>query len=87
MADSASMRIIPRLDLAFDQPLERPRNLPFLIALSARWQRAGLSYYLHADLGQPPDIEKLCMSCHDRSLGQAGSITLSVTADAVMIRR
>jgi hypothetical protein len=50
MADSASVRIIPRLDLAFDQPFERPRNLPFLIALSAGWQRAGFSYYLYADL-------------------------------------
>jgi hypothetical protein len=59
MADSAPVCIIPRLDLAFDQAFERPRNLPFLIALSSGWQRAGFSHYLFPDLDQPPDIEKL----------------------------
>ena len=46
MAASEPGRIVPRLDLALDQPFERPRDLPFLIALSARLQRAGFSYYL-----------------------------------------
>jgi hypothetical protein len=46
VAASEPGRIIPRLDLALDQAFERQRDLPFLIALSARWQRAGFSYYL-----------------------------------------
>jgi hypothetical protein len=36
MAASKPGRIIPRLHFALDQPFERPRDLPFLIALSAR---------------------------------------------------
>jgi len=36
MATNEPGRIIPHLDLALDQPFERPRDLPFLIALSAR---------------------------------------------------
>jgi hypothetical protein len=46
MAAGATGRIIPHLDLALDQPFERLRDLPFLIALSARWQRAGFSCFL-----------------------------------------
>jgi hypothetical protein len=61
MAVSAPVCIIPRLDLAFNQTFERPRDLTFLIALRAGWQRAGFSYYLFPDLDQPPDIEKLWM--------------------------
>ena len=35
VAASEPGRIIPRLNLALDQVLERPSDLPFLIALSA----------------------------------------------------
>ena len=59
MADSAPVSIIPRLDLAFNQTFERPRDLTFLIAVRAGWQRAGLSYYFLPDFDQPPGIEKL----------------------------
>jgi hypothetical protein len=45
-ASAATGRVIPRLDLALDQPLERPRDLPFLIAFSAKWQRASFLYHL-----------------------------------------
>ena len=38
--------LIPRLGLVLDQPFERPRDLPFLIALSSGRQRAGLLYKL-----------------------------------------
>jgi hypothetical protein len=46
MASNEPGRIIPHLDLALDQPFERPRDLPFLIALGAKWQRAGFLYCL-----------------------------------------
>jgi hypothetical protein len=35
VAAGATVRIIPHLDLALDQPFESLRDLPFLIALSA----------------------------------------------------
>ena len=44
VAASATGRMIPYLDLALDQLFERLRNLPLLIALNARSQRAGISY-------------------------------------------
>jgi hypothetical protein len=36
--------MIPHLGLTLDQLFERLRNLPFLIALNARSQRAGFPY-------------------------------------------
>jgi hypothetical protein len=44
VAARATGRMIPHLDLVLDQLFERLRDLPFLIALSARSQRAGFSY-------------------------------------------
>ncbi len=79
MAPGESGRIFPRLDLALDQPFERPRDLPFLIALSAGWQRSGFSYKLRPGLEHVIHIEKVRMSCHGRPFGQAGATGLSVT--------
>jgi hypothetical protein len=58
-AARATGRMIPRLDLTLDQPLERLRDLPFLIALDAGSQRAGFSNCFQPDLDQPSNIEKL----------------------------
>jgi hypothetical protein len=44
VATRAMGRMIPHLDLGLDQLFERLRNLPFLIALNVRSQRAGFSY-------------------------------------------
>jgi hypothetical protein len=37
---------IPREDFALNQLLEKPRDVEFLIALGAAWQRPGFSYRL-----------------------------------------
>ena len=50
VAARATGRMIPHLNLALDQLFERLRNLPFLIALNARSQRAGFSYCFLPDL-------------------------------------
>jgi hypothetical protein len=42
--------MILRLDLTLDQPLERLRDLPFLIARDARSQCTGISYCFEPDL-------------------------------------
>lgn len=49
-ADRARGRTIPHLDLTLHQPLERLRDLPFLIARDARSQGAGFSYCFQPDL-------------------------------------
>jgi hypothetical protein len=50
VAARATGRMIPYLDLTLDQFFERLCNLPFLIALSARSQRAGFPYCFYPDL-------------------------------------
>jgi hypothetical protein len=59
MAANRTERVILRLTLAFDQPFERPCDLPFLIALSPGRQRASFSDKLKSSLAQLGEFKKV----------------------------
>jgi hypothetical protein len=70
---------VPRLYLDLEQPLERPGDLPFLIARGSVRHRAGFADKVYSGSDQTIDVENVLVLKHGNSRCRAGVQKLSVT--------